>query len=234
MTDTNAGDRAPSSQHIRRGGPDWDRLIEYTRTVFAPEDGILRTIRESHAGAGLPVIHISPEEGAIIQTLLKLAGAVRVLEVGTLGGYSTVWMARALPPGGELVTVEASPHHAAVARENLEFAGVAGMVRLVIGEALTVLPGLAGPFDAIFLDADKARLPDYLDLSIPLLARRGLLMCDNAFLHGMVLDESTEDPDAGGMREFNRRIAADSRFRTSLIPVRDGLVVAVMEGEPVD
>jgi predicted O-methyltransferase YrrM len=202
-------------------------LAEYLAELFAREDDALAAVRDGHRAADLPAIHISAEEGAILHLLIRLTGARRVLELGTLSGYSGIWMARALPAGGRLVTIEGDERHAAHAAEAFERAGVADRVELLRGEALDTLATLEGPFDAIFLDADKAPLPDYLDASLRLLRVGGLLLCDNTFMDGRIADPDADGSDLRGMRAFNRRMAADARFVTAVIPVRDGLLAAV-------
>jgi predicted O-methyltransferase YrrM len=206
---------------------DDERLAGYLTALFAPEDPPLRAMREGHESAGLPTIHVSPDEGKILHVLLRAIGARRVLEVGTLGGYSAVWMARALPSDGSVTTIERDPEHAAYARRGLERAGVADRVRIRTGEALTVLRTLKPPFDAVFLDADKAPLPQYLEEARRLVRLGGLILCDNTFLHGKVADPADTSPDTVGMRRFNELVAADPRLVAGVIPVRDGLLVAV-------
>jgi predicted O-methyltransferase YrrM len=206
---------------------DAERLAAYLAGLFAREDAALAAVREGHREADLPTIHVSAEEGAILRMLIQLVGARRVLEVGTLSGYSGIWIARALPPGGRLVTIEGDERHAAHAREAFDQAGVADRVDLLCGEALDTMAMLEGPFDAIFLDADKAPLPEYLNLSLRLLRVGGLLLCDNTFMDGRIADPDAEGSDLRGMREFNRLIAEDPRFVTAVIPVRDGLLAAV-------
>lgn len=203
------------------------RLAEYLATHFAVEDDALAAVRAGHRDADLPAIHISAEEGAILQLLIRLAGARRVLEVGTLSGYSAIWLARGLAPGGRLLTIEGDERHAAHARAAFDRAGLADRVELCCGEARDTMASLDGPFDVIFLDADKAPLPDYLDLALRLLPVGGLLLCDNTFMDGRVADPDADDADLRGMREFNRRMANDARFTTAVIPVRDGLLAAV-------
>jgi predicted O-methyltransferase YrrM len=206
---------------------DAERLAAYLAGLFAREDAALAAVRAGHRKADLPTIHVSAEEGAILTMLIRLVGARRVLEVGTLSGYSGIWIARALPPGGRLVTIEGDERHAAHAREAFDTAGVADRVDLLGGEALDTMAALEGPFDAIFLDADKAPLPQYLDHALRLLRVGGLLLCDNTFMDGRIADPEAEGADLRGMREFNRLIAEDPRFVTAVIPVRDGLLAAV-------
>ena len=209
---------------------DADRLAAYLAGLFAREDPALEAVRAGHKQADLPTIHVSPEEGAILRMLIRLVGARRVLEVGTLSGYSGIWMARALPSGGRLVTIEGDERHAAHAREAFDRAGVADRVELICGAALDIMATLEGPFEAIFLDADKAPLPDYLEASLRLLRVGGLLLCDNTFMDGRIADPEAEGSDLRGMREFNRLVAEDPRFVTAVIPVRDGLLAAVRVG----
>jgi predicted O-methyltransferase YrrM len=204
-----------------------DSLATYLAALFAREDSGLASARAAHRDADLPSIHVSAEEGAILHLLVRLVGARRVLEVGTLGGYSGIWLARGLPADGRLVTIEGDERHAAVARAAFAGAGVADRVDLIVGEARDTLETLDGPFDVVFLDADKAPLPEYLAASLRLLRVGGLLLCDNTFMHGAVADPEAEGSDVQGMRAFNDLVANDPRFVTAVIPVRDGLLAAL-------
>jgi caffeoyl-CoA O-methyltransferase len=204
-----------------------DRLAAYMTKLFAREDAALRAVRTGLGPADLPSINISAEEGAILALLLRLIGARRVLEIGTLGGYSGIWLARALPPGGRLTTIEGSEKHAAYARRSFARAGIADRVELLLGEALDTLERLDGPYDAVFLDADKAPLPDYFVAAMRLLRVGGLLLCDNTFMHGRVADPAARGADVKGMRAFNRLVARDPRLAPAVIPVRDGLLAAL-------
>jgi caffeoyl-CoA O-methyltransferase len=206
-------------------------LERYVTELFAVEDPILEKIRARHAAERLPSINISPEEGKLLHVLLRAIQAQRVLEIGSLGGYSGVWLARALPPGGELITIERDPKHARVAREAFDMARLHGRVRLIEGAALDVLPTLQPGFDAVFIDADKEPLPTYFDWAMRLLRTGGLLLCDNAFFHGAALDEADRSGNALGVRAFNRMAASDPRLVATIIPVRDGLVVGVKTRE---
>jgi predicted O-methyltransferase YrrM len=199
----------------------------YVRELFAPEDTALCRVRDRHRDGELPEIHISPDEGAVLRMLLHAVGATRVLEVGTLGGYSAIWMARAVGPGGRVTTIEGSPKHAAFARAAFDDAGVADRIALIEGEALDTLETLTGPFDAVFLDADKAPLPQYFGQAMRLLRRGGLLACDNTYMDGQIVDAASGNPDVAGMRTFNRLVADDPRLVAAVIPVRDGLLAAV-------
>ena len=204
-----------------------DRFERYVTELFAAEDPILSKIRARHAAEDLPPINVSPEEGKLLYVLLLAIQAKRVLEIGSLGGYSGVWLARALPPGGELTTIEKDPQHAKIAREAFATARLHGRVQLIEGSALDVLPTLHPGFDAVFIDADKEPLPTYFDWGMKLLRRGGLLLCDNAFFHGAALDPNDRSANALGVRAFNELAAHDARLVATIIPVRDGLVIGV-------
>lgn len=208
-----------------------ERLQGYVTELFAAEDPILAAIRARHPAAGLPPIHISPDEGKLLYLLLVAIEATTALELGSLGGYSGVWLARALPSQGRLTTIEKDPRHAALARRAFTEAGLGSRVRLIEGAALDVLPTLSPGFDAVFVDADKEPLPQYFEWSMRLLRRGGLLLCDNAFFHGAAVDEQDRSPAAEGVRAFNRLAAGDPRLVATVVPVRDGLVVGVKVGE---
>jgi caffeoyl-CoA O-methyltransferase len=199
-----------------------ERLARYVTDLFAPEDAALAAVRRRHAQAGLPDILISADEGKLLHVLLRAVGAVRVLEVGTLGGYSGVWLARALPPHGRLTTIERDPRHAAVAREAFALAGVADRVALIEGTALDLLPSLAPGFDAVFLDADKEGYPEYARWAAQNLRPGGILLGDNAYYFGDLLKDT-----AGGraMRRFHEELPAG--FDSVCIPTPDGLVLAI-------
>lgn len=209
-----------------------EACLEYTRSLFAPEDELLRAIREEIPRRGLPEIHVSPEEGRLLQLLLRAVGAARVLEIGTLAGYSAVWMAYALPPEGRLITIEKEARYADVAREFLRGSGLDAIVEVRVGAALNVLEQLGsdGPFDAVFIDADKANYPRYLGWCLRHVRKGGLIIADNAYWDGRVVDP--EDREAGtlGIREYNRRAAEDPRLTSLILPIRDGIVVSVVTG----
>ena len=204
-----------------------ERLERYVTGLFAAEDPALAAIRARHAEAGLPAIHISADEGKFLHVLLHAINATTVLELGSLGGYSGVWLARALPPDGKLTTIEIDHRHAELARRAFKEAGVGGRVEVVEGAALDILPKLTPGFDAIFLDADKPPLPLYFDWAMKLLRRGGLLLCDNAFYDGAVVDDSDDSGGAQGVRGFNRLAAADPRLVATIVPIRDGILVGV-------
>lgn len=212
---------------------DHDGLDAYVRRLFAREDDGLRQAAAAADDAGLPRIQLPPPTARALQVLVQAAGAGRVLEVGTLGGYSAVWIARALPPGGRLVTVEADPARADVARRSLQAAGVGDRVEVRVGDGLAEMAAFApdGRFDAVFVDADKERYAAYLGESARLLRPGGLFLADNAFWKGRVLA-----PRPGGLSEhvhrFNERLATDPRFTATILPVGDGLAVAVRAQSP--
>lgn len=208
-----------------------DGIGDYIAGLYAPEDAVLRTLREEADRAGLPPISVPPETGRFLQLLLRAVGARRVLEVGTLGGYSAIWMARSLPPGGAILSLEINPMHADFARRQLERAGVGAMVEVRDGPALQLLPALDGErFDVVFLDADKEPLPTYFDWALRLLRPGGLVIADNTLRGGSVLDESNQDPGLVGVREFNRRLASDPRVTGLVVPIGDGVGVGVVTG----
>jgi predicted O-methyltransferase YrrM len=204
-----------------------ERLERYATELFAPEDPILAAIRARHAALDLPPIHISADEGKLLHVLLRAVQARLVLELGALAGYSGVWLARALPVGGRLTTIEQDARHARLARQAFAEAGVSDRVTLIEGAALEVLPTLAPGFDAVFVDADKAPLAQYFEWSVRLLRAGGLLLCDNAFYHGAAVDASDRSPDAVGVRAFNQLAATDPRLVSAVVPIRDGLVIGV-------
>jgi caffeoyl-CoA O-methyltransferase len=204
-----------------------ERLERYVTELFAPEDAVLSAIRARHDALGLPPILISPDEGKLLAVLLRAIAAARVLEIGALAGYSGVWLARALTARGTLTTIEKDPRHAELARRAYAEAGVADRVHLLEGAALDLLPTLVPGFDAVFVDADKAPLAQYFEWSLRLLRPGGLLLCDNAFFHGAVVDPADRSPDAEGVRAFNRLAATDPRVLAAVAPIRDGLVIGV-------
>ncbi len=207
--------------------PEPARFERYVTELFAAEDPILSNIRARHVAENLPTINVSPEEGKLLHLLLLTIRATNVLEIGSLGGYSGVWLARALPATGKLITIEKDPRHATIAREAFASAGLSKQVQLIEGAALDVLPTLAPGFDAVFIDADKEPLPKYFDWGMRLLRRGGLLLCDNAFFHGAAVDPNDRSGPALGVRAFNALAARDPRLVATIIPLRDGLAVGL-------
>ena len=206
-----------------------DRVGEYVARLFAAEDDVLLSLREEADRTGLPPISISADTGRLLQVLLLAVGARRVLEVGTLGGYSAIWIARGLPPDGTLISIEQEPRHAEFAARYIRRAGVESQVDVRVGRALDVLASLDGEtFDAIFLDADKEPLPTYFEWGLRLVRRGGLIIADNALWGGRVVDERVDDDATRGVRELNRRMATDPRVASILVPTHDGVVVGVV------
>jgi len=208
-----------------------DHLSEYIVTLFAPEDELLGALREEADRSGFPPASIAPDAGRFLQVLLRTIAARRVLEVGTLGGYSAIWMARALPAGSSLVTIERNDRFAAFAERYVERAGLASVVTIRRGRALDVLPSLDGEeFDFVFLDGDRVPLPTYLDWALRLVRPGGMIAAYNALLGGRVVTAglNVEDEELRAVREFNLRIANDPRLTSILVPAYDGLVVAVV------
>jgi caffeoyl-CoA O-methyltransferase len=162
-------------------------------------------------------------EGRLLTLLAALSGARRILEIGTFTGYSALSMAESLPPDGELVTLELRADHAAKARQHIEQAGMSDRIKVVEGPALESLARLEGPFDLAFIDADKARYPDYYEAVLPLVRPGGLIVADNVLRGGRVLDRASKDPNDVGMREFNDRVVADERVEAVMLTVRDGI-----------
>lgn len=212
-----------------------DRYIEER---FAPQDEALEAaVRESRQ-AGLPEIQVSPNEAKLLQLLAELVCARSVLEIGTLGGYSAIHFARALPEDGRLVSLEIDERHAEVARENVERAGLSGKVEIRVGDARELLAGIAeageGPFDVVFIDADKTGYPEYLEWSLRITRPGSLILGDNTVRGGSILDP--RDDSARATNEFNERIAEDPRLSAILLPILreriDGLTIARVRDRP--
>ena len=204
-----------------------ERLDDYVNELFAPEDDVLRWIQSEAEKHGLPSISIQPFEGRLLQILLRSVGARKVVEIGALAGYSGVWMARALPSGGKLITLEKSSKHAAVARASFKHAGVSDRVELREGDGMTLLGKLSaeGPFDFVFIDADKPTYPQYLAWTVDNLRAGGMVAAHNALRDGRVLAPESEDDRM--MDAFNRALAADARLDSFIIGVGDGMAVGI-------
>jgi predicted O-methyltransferase YrrM len=209
----------------------WTTVDHYLNGLLVPPD----------PEAGLPPINVSPNQGKLLHLLARLQGARTILEIGTLGGYSTIWLARALPAGGRLVTLEADPKHAEVARANIARAGLADVVELRLGPALEILPQLAaegpGPFDLIFIDADKQSYADYFAWALRLSRRGSLIVADNIVRNGAVIDPASDDPRVQGARRFNELLAAEPRVSATAIQTvgskgYDGFALALVVAGP--
>jgi predicted O-methyltransferase YrrM len=207
-------------------------IDNYVEDLFAPSDEVLEAALRDSRRAGLPEINVSPNEGKLLQLLVEISGARRILEIGTLGGYSAIHFARALPDDGALTSLEIDEHHAKVARNNVERAGLSDIVEIRVGDAHELLATIAeddeGPFDLIFIDADKESYPEYLDWSMRLSRPGSLILGDNAIREGSVIDP--DDSSARAMREFNGRLAKDPRLSGIVLPLIreriDGLAIA--------
>jgi predicted O-methyltransferase YrrM len=206
-----------------------DRAGDYIAGLFSAEDELLAALREEADRTGLPPISISADEGRLLQVLLTAIGARRVLEVGTLGGYSAICMARALPPDARLLTIEIEQKHAEFARRYIQRAELTDRIEVRLGRAIDVLPALDGErFDAVFLDADKEPLPTYFEWALRLVRQGGLIIADNALWGGRVYDGDESDERTRGVREFNRRMSTDPRVLGIIVPTHDGVAVAVV------
>jgi caffeoyl-CoA O-methyltransferase len=210
--------------------PTYDDALEaYLREHFAIEDDVLKTIRENIAARGLPQMTIKPEEGRFLEFIVAASGVRLALEIGTLGGYSGTWIARGLPDDGRLITIEVNPEHASVAENNFRLAGLAESVDIRVGDAHQMLPELSteGPFDFVFIDAEKKDYPAYLDWALENLKPGGVIAGHNAFGHGDVVDAADTRERTEALRAFNRRLAEDPRMVSLIFPAGDGMAVAV-------
>ncbi len=193
----------------------WTAVDTYIKENLLSEDAVLTEALQNAVDAGLPVIAVSPTQGKLLHLLTRMCGARKIMEIGTLGGYSTIWMARALPAGGRVVTLELDPRHAAVASKNFERAGLANVIDLRLGNALDSLPTLAaeglGPFDLIFIDADKGNIPAYFEWALKLSRPGTTIIVDNIIRDGQVLDPTNEDPNIQGVRRFNDMLKNERR-----------------------
>lgn len=202
--------------------------FRYIRQHAVQEDAFLGELKEAARQAGIPEIWISLEQAAFMQILLKLAGSKEVVEIGTLAGYSAIGMARALPPGGRVRTIEVSGNHADFAESWIAKSDVAGKVQVLRGQASQVLPKLkADSADAAFIDADKANYPLYLRECLRIVRRGGLIMIDNAFAFGELFNESSNDPDVQAMRSFNELMTREKSLSGIIVPLGDGCWVGV-------
>ncbi|AIO72758.1 O-methyltransferase [Burkholderia multivorans] len=199
----------------------WNRVDAYFSATLVPSDDVLDAALAASEAAGLPAINVAPNQGKLLQLLATIRGARRILEVGTLGGYSTIWLARALPPGGRLVTLELNPAHAAVATQNIARAGFADVVSVVVGSAKDSLARLIAdgeaPFDFIFIDADKDNNRAYLDAALKLSRPGTVIVVDNVVRRGRVADPDNRDPDVVGVREGFARIVAEPKLTTTAV-----------------
>lgn len=217
----------------------WADVDRYLGDLLAPHDPALDRSLGLNREAGLPAIDVPPLLGKFLGIMIRVSGARRVLEIGTLGGYSTIWMARALPPDGRVVTLELEGRHAQIALANLELAAVRERVEVRVGPALETLQQLhaagAAPFDLIFIDADKQSMPEYLEWSLKLSRPGTVIVADNVVRDGKVLEPDTKDPQVRGVRRFLEVAASEPRLSVTAIPTvgargYDGFALAVVLG----
>jgi predicted O-methyltransferase YrrM len=195
----------------------WAKVDEYvTRSIVQPDPALDEALATT-AEAGLPPIAVSAPQGKMLQLFARMVGARRILEIGTLGGYSTIWLARSLPADGQVISLELDPQHAAVARSNLDRAGVGGLVEVKVGPALETLPTLDGPFDLSFIDADKANIPAYFDWAVKLGRAGGVIVVDNVVRNGRLIEEADTDQNVAGVRKLHELLAHDRRVAATTI-----------------
>jgi predicted O-methyltransferase YrrM len=201
----------------------WAAVDDYFAEAVLSPDPVLDAALADSEAAGLPSIAVAPNQGKLLNLLARLAGARSILEIGTLGGYSTIWLARALPPGGKLVTCEYEPKHAEVARANLARAGFGeDVVDIRVGAALDTLPTLDGPFDFVFVDADKANLDNYVREALKLSRPGTTIVVDNVVRGGAVVDAGSTDPNVQGVRRMAELIAAEPRLDATAVQTVGG------------
>jgi predicted O-methyltransferase YrrM len=212
----------------------WDAVDDYINDQLIGDDPALDGALARAAAAGLPAHDVAPNQGKLLHLLARLAGARTILELGTLAGYSTIWLARAVPAGGRVVTLESNPGYAAVARENLAAAGVADRVEVVVGDAMDTLATLDGPFDVVFIDADKQRNPEYLEHALRLTRPGSLIIADNVVRDGGLADAGSEDPRVTGIRRFTEQLGAAAHVTATAVQTVgtkgwDGFALALVE-----
>jgi predicted O-methyltransferase YrrM len=222
---------------MAEGAELWKAVDQYITDQLIPADPVLDEAQAANAAAGLPAIDVAPNQGKLLHLLARVAGARRILEIGTLGGYSTTWLARALPEGGHLITLEADAKHAEVARRNIARAGLDQIVNLRLGAALDTLPQLVeegeGPFDLVFIDADKQNIPSYLTWALKLSRKGTLILIDNVIRDGEVIDASSDDPRVQGARRLFDMLKSEPRLQATALQTvgskgYDGFVMAVV------
>jgi len=215
----------------------WTAVDRYITDLLVPPDPALEAALQASEAAGLPAINVAPNQGKLLMLLAQLQGARRILEIGTLGGYSTIWLARALPSDGRLITLEADQKHANIARANIARAGLGGIVELRLGPALETLPRIAaegrGPFDFCFIDADKQSNSEYFAWALKLSRRGSLIVVDNVVRDGAVADAASRDGGVRGVRRLFERLAAEPRVSATAIQTvgskgYDGFAIALV------
>jgi predicted O-methyltransferase YrrM len=199
----------------------WTEVDDFFSDALIPPDPVLDSALESSREAGLPAISVSPSQGKLLEILARMLGARSILEVGTLGAYSTIWLARGMKPGGRLITLESDPAHAAVARTNIARAGLQSVVEVRLGSALDTLPQISSehraPFDLIFIDADKKNIPSYFEWALRLSRPGSVIIVDNVVRDGRVIDSKSDDPDIQGVRRFLEMVGANATVSATAI-----------------
>ena len=216
----------------------FEAVDHYISDLFIPQDEALTAAEESHKLENIPLINVSPNLGKLLHLFAKLSNAKKILEVGTLAGYSTIWMAKALPEDGKLISLEIDSHHAEVARKNIERAGLSSKVEVRVGKAIDLLPQLvqenAGPFDMIFIDADKPPYAEYFEWALKLSRSGTLIIADNVIRDGKVLDANHEDPMVQGAQRFNKALAGNTNVNATILQTigvkeYDGMALAIVK-----
>jgi predicted O-methyltransferase YrrM len=215
----------------------WNAVDDYFTNLLVPSDPVLEAALRDSDAAGLPAQNVAPNQGKLLQLLVQMHGAKKILELGTLGGYSAIWLARALPKGGRLITLEANPTHAEVAKKNITRAGLAHLVDLRVGKAVDTLPLLerdnVAPFDFIFIDADKPSNPDYLKWSLKLSRPGTVIVADNVVRDGEVVNAHSTNANVQGVRRFFELLAAEPRVSATALQTvgskgYDGFALAIV------
>jgi predicted O-methyltransferase YrrM len=218
----------------------WSAVDRYIADTLLSADAALDAALQASSAAGLPPINVAPNQGKLLMLLARMGGARAILEIGTLGGYSTIWLAKALPAEGRLITLEVEPKHAEVAQANIARAGFAHIVELRLGQALDTLPQLAaqghGPFDLTFIDADKPNIPDYFMWALKLSRPGSVIIVDNVIRNGAVADGASSDPAVQGVRRLNEMLAAEPRVAATTIQTvgvkgYDGFTIALVTAD---
>lgn len=214
-----------------------NEIDEYIESLFVPADPLLAANIANAEAAGLPAINVTANQGKFLYLLARICGSRRVLEIGTLGGYSTTWLARALPDDGRVISLEFSPAHAATARKNLAAAGLEGVVQVRVGDAAASMRAMIesreAPFDLIFVDADKSGYVKYLELSLQLARKGTVILADNIIRNGAVMNAIPEDPNDKGAREYNAAVAAHPQLESLALPMFkdkiDGIAISIVK-----
>jgi predicted O-methyltransferase YrrM len=215
----------------------FEKVDKYVSNLLAPEDEVLLETLRSTGVENIPFMQVSANQGKFLQVMAITCGATKILELGTLLGYSAIWMARALPAEGKLVTIESEKHHAALAQKNIDRAGLSEKVEIKTGKALDILPKMIanreGPFDMVFIDADKPPYAEYFELALKLSRPGTLIICDNVIREGKILDPDSDDERVQGVQRFNKALAANKNVTATILSTVgikdfDGMAIAVV------